>query len=359
MRAGTNRRLTAGDDEVFVLMNVMGLRGNPYLDTWCRSAEQSGARLAPLSWQLAIGRGGRPPDWVHLQWPERALRSPRRRRAALGGVRLVAATALARLRHARVLITAHNVRSHEASHPWLEGLLWAALSLIATDLHVMTAAGAETFLHDHPGLRRTRRHIIPHGDYSASATPLDRRTARRIAGVPDGRVLITFGALRGYKGIDALLDAFEGTTTPGSTLIVAGRVLDPALRTRMDRLASTEAPLWMREDFLPDDELATLISAADWVVLPYRQVLNSGSLLLALTLHRPVLVPDTPTFREVGARVGSGWVRYYDGELSAEALDALGPAPSVAPDLEWCSWTRIIELQRVLWGSGAQIVPRH
>ena len=50
---------------------------------------------------------------------------------------------------------------------------------------------------------------------------------------------------------------------------------------------------------MPDEDVADLVSASDWVVLPYREVSNSGVLLLALSYRRPVVAPAVPTLQEV------------------------------------------------------------
>jgi hypothetical protein len=62
------------------------------------------------------------------------------------------------------------------------------------------------------------------------------------------------------------------------------------------------------------------VTEAELVVLPYRDVHNSGAALLALSLDRPVLVPDNEVTAELAAEVGPGWVHRYDGELTAETL---------------------------------------
>ena len=100
--------------------------------------------------------------------------------------------------------------------------------------------------------------------------------------------------------------------------------------------------------FLPDDELPTLLAAADLVVLPYRRIQNSGSAILALSANRPVLVPDLGAMRELQADVGGEWVRLYDGELAAEdllaSLDwACAPIREDALDVSSYDWDAIAE----------------
>jgi len=63
-----------------------------------------------------------------------------------------------------------------------------------------------------------------------------------------------------------------------------------------------------------------IATSSELVVLPYRFMHNSGSTLAALSLDRPVLVPDNAVNRLLEAEVGPGWVHRFSGELDAEAL---------------------------------------
>jgi beta-1,4-mannosyltransferase len=339
-----------------VLTNVAELKGNPYLRLWGAAVRRSGARLAPLAPATVVAARAQRPAWVHLQWPERTVQAPGRRAAAQGVARLLALVAVARLRGLRVMVTAHNVWSHERRHPRLEPLLWTLLGLLATDLHVLTVAGAREFLASHRTFRRARLRVIPHVNYApvVGEAP-DRRAARERLGLPAGsRVLVAFGALKPYKGIEALLDAFAALADPDARLVVAGRVADPGLDARLAAAARADARIVLLTRFLDDEELATVIRAGDEVVLPYREVLNSGSALLALTLGRPVLLPRTATFAQLREQVGEAWVRLFAGAPTAADLAAppVRPAPDAAPDLAWCSWERVGDALRELWREG-------
>ncbi len=71
---------------------------------------------------------------------------------------------------------------------------------------------------------------------------------------------------------------------------------------------------------IPSNEVQLLFSAADLVVLPFSDIMHSGSAMLALSFDRPVLVPARGSLPELQMRVGSEWVRTYDGELTPTIL---------------------------------------
>ena len=85
------------------------------------------------------------------------------------------------------------------------------------------------------------------------------------------------------------------------------------------------------------------MSESELVVLPYRHMHNSGAALTALSLSRPVLVPDNAVNRDLAAEVGPGWVITFEGDLDADDLrraleEARRPDRADAPDLSRRDW---------------------
>jgi hypothetical protein len=96
--------------------------------------------------------------------------------------------------------------------------------------------------------------------------------------------------------------------------------------------------------FIDDGELAREVGRAQLVVLPYAEMHNSGAALLALSLRRPVLVPDNEVNRALAHEVGARWVQTYAGELTAARLrQAIAATTGLdagdGPDLSGRGWT--------------------
>jgi hypothetical protein len=87
------------------------------------------------------------------------------------------------------------------------------------------------------------------------------------------------------------------------------------------------------------------VTSAQVVVLPYREMHNSGAVLVALSLDRPVVVPRTPVNQALSDEVGPGWIFMYDGALTAEvvdiALSASAPQGRRPPDLRHRDWSAV------------------
>ena len=131
------------------------------------------------------------------------------------------------------------------------------------------------------------------------------------------RRFLFFGRVQEYKGVEDLLAAFAAM--PGDIavhLTVAGQCDDTRLRSRLSTLArGAGACVVLRLKRIPDEEVARLLAAADVVVLPFRQVTTSGSAMLALSLGRPLIVPDLPGL----AHLPDQAVLRYDGQIPALA----------------------------------------
>jgi glycosyltransferase involved in cell wall biosynthesis len=100
--------------------------------------------------------------------------------------------------------------------------------------------------------------------------------------------------------------------------------------------------------FVHEDDIQLYLKAADLVVLPFVEILNSGTAMLSLSFGCPIMVPEKGSMGELRAYVGDEWVYTYIGELTSEkiqdALDwAKGDRTPDYPDLELFDWNKVAE----------------
>lgn len=323
---------------------------NPWFASWLDGVRAAGLTSGTLSWATLLRAHGSG-DWVQLQWPEAAISAPAAWRSALGGAKLLVMVLLARLKRVRVLLTAHNVRSHDQRHPHVERVFWPVLCRLVTDVHLLSAASRDDLLEAHPGLGRATFHVIPHGDYNRTLgrLPVNRDRAREALGleVPrHARVALLVGAVRAYKGFREFARE-AGATPDGWCVVLAGSTNDAAVVNELT--GSTHDSLVLRLRYHSDEEISLLLAACDVVVLPYLSVLNSGSALLALSAGRPVYAPRTETFLELAEQVGGGWVQLFAPTPTPRDLAAFREPSTDAPDLTDHAWARIHDSQRILF----------
>lgn len=256
-------------------------------------------------------------DVLHVHWPERLVRDERR-----GGLRtwanraaclaLVARCALLRV---AVVRTEHNLTPHEPGdrvEAWVLGLLdrattWTIVLNDATPVR--------------PGRPRTLVRLADYREPFAALVCPDRVPGR----------LLNFGIIRDYKGVDTLLDVVRQVDDPDLTLHVVGRPATDHWRQVVETAATADPRVRTVLDFVPDADLVAHVGEAELVVLPYRELHNSGAVLVPLSLDRPVLVPRTPTTTALRAEVGERWVHLFDGELTAADLTAARAAAARIP----------------------------
>jgi len=266
-------------------------------------------------------------DVVHVHWPETRLggRTPARRALRL----LLAYAFWARLRLTRtpVVRTVHNLELPSG----LGRLDYAWLRLLddATTLHVVLN---ETT----PPTGRPSA-IVLHGHYRDWFADLERADA-----VP-GQVTYA-GLVRRYKNVVGLIGAFRDAHAedPALSLLVAGNPSGPDLEGDVRTAADGDDAIRLDLRFLDDADLVRAVTSGELVVLPYLHMHNSGTVLLALSLDRPVLVPDNEANRALAQEVGPGWVLTFEGELDGAAIRralqaARGPR-AAQPDLSRREW---------------------
>lgn len=317
---------------------------NPYTVLLEEAVANAGATTEALTIRGLLVRRY---DIVHLHWPESGLLARPGLRAALRAMALLSAIAIARCRGARVVWTVHNLVAHEKSDTTMSRLLWSGMVALIDGVISLTRGGVDLVQARFPRLRGKPTFAIPHGHYIGHyrdvVTRDEARTELRLG--HGHRVILFFGQIRPYKGVPSLLRAFSDLKDPAARLLVAGRPSTEGLRGQVVMAAGDDDRIHINLQFVPSERVELYFRAADLVVLPFCEVFNSGSAVLALSFDRPILVPALPVFEELAADVGLDWVRTYRGELNAATLAlALSLCPPAGqPVLEGLAWPRIGE----------------
>src|SRR3546814_3922006 len=92
------------------------------------------------------------------------------------------------------------------------------------------------------------------------------------------------------------------------------------LTAELRQAAASAGNIHLQLEYLSDAEIERITDEADAVVLPYRDIVNSGSALLALSRFRPVIAPRLGSLIELQGQVGEDWLWLYDGPLTGERM---------------------------------------
>jgi glycosyltransferase involved in cell wall biosynthesis len=186
-------------------------------------------------------------------------------------------------------------------------------------------------LRDDVGLDPDRVHVIPHGAFDYLTRQSDERPLPDELAEAEGPVILFFGLLRPYKGIDVLLEAFRGVE--GAELWIAGM---PRMPLEPLRELAARAPGTVRfiPRFVSDPEIPAFFRRADVVALPYRDIEQSGVLYTALAFGRPIVASSVGGFPEVAERHGAArLVPPGDARALARTLSELVEQPAQRDDL--------------------------
>jgi len=299
---------------------------NPYIKMLDASlAKTLGVGHVRFSWRRAlIGNY----DVLHFHWPETLFNASTIVNRLIK--RVLFAALLARLRVTRTPIvrTVHNIELPHDVTAYQRWLLRQVERITTLRIRI----GETTVLPpDQPSV------LILHGDYRGWFSEMPRHEPIQ------GRLGFV-GLVRRYKGVELLISAFRELAASRSdlTLGVSGNPTSSALAQEIRSLAGDERRIELDLRFLDDPDFVTAMTSAQLVVLPYRFMHNSGGVLAALSLDRPVLVPRNEANEALAREVGTGWVLMYNGELDAPALaaasDAVTFAPPSKPDLSRRAW---------------------
>ena len=264
----------------------------------------------------------------------------------------------AKRRGTKVVWTAHNLGAHDRKeYPDLEATYWPGVAKHLSALISLSRSGIVALREKYPVLTTVPSFVSRHGSYRGEyPRSLSRENARSILGLSDdARVIAFVGQVRPYKNVPALLRAFRQIDDPGAAVLIAGMLKLGDKRAAFDELIAADDRVKLFGSFVHPVEMQLYLEAADLVVLPYRETLNSGSAILGLSFDKPVLVPRSGPHIELANEVGHDWLMTYAGELTPEILsDALGRSVGkrgeIAP-LESLEWPLIARQTRDIYRS--------
>lgn len=296
---------------------------NPYINMLTQIVIAEGWELegsltaAELISALQLLRKG---DVVHIQWTQPIVQDMSDRTRAKDSLNAFKQAIVRASRDGIAIVwTIHNLLPHSAKYVDLEIQLCEFLAQVAdtiVQLTPITADAAHSLYELPPSKLVTLRHASYIGVYGEAPAPRDARVE---LGIPLSSPVVGFvGQIRYYKGVTLLLKAIEilSRRIDDLTLVLAGKT-SPSEVEALERELPRSVRAVRRHGFVPDEDLGVWFSACDVMAFPYRNILNSGSVLLAATYGVPVVVPAEPAF--VDSYASEAWVGLYSTEGEQEA----------------------------------------
>ncbi|WP_016953297.1 glycosyltransferase [Anabaena sp. PCC 7108] len=262
-------------------------------------------------------------DILHLHWTTPYTKGKNLIIRLFYTIKLLVDILLTKLAGVKVVWTNHDHIAHDSQFPILEQWLKQNLLKLADKIIVHHASSVQDIGQTYK-VESGKFEVIPHGHYrEVYSRAISQVQARKALEIPlSGRVYLNLGMLRPYKGIEALLKVFEGNQEflKESILLIAGKPLDQAYGQKLKQKAAKIQGVFLHDQFVEDSKIHLFFSAADVVVLPFKSILTSGSLILAMSYNKPIIAPRSKSIMET--LDGADWL-LYDPEDEQGLLQAL------------------------------------
>lgn len=177
-------------------------------------------------------------------------------------------------------------------------------------IHIITSLSNKVIVHEFPfkkvlidqyRCKPSKVVVIPHG-IEEKKDLIDKKIAKKVLNLEDNKVILFFGYITGYKGIELLINSFKYKYLKNNlTLLISGGIhprlkVNPSYKVYLRSLkkrASTISKNIIFTGFIPEGQIPIYFSAADLVVFPYTLAISSsGPISLAVAYKKPFLVSE-------------------------------------------------------------------
>lgn len=139
----------------------------------------------------------------------------------------------------------------------------------------------------------------------------DKPSAREFLNIKESKVILFFGLIRQYKGLDKLIVAFKKVLQEVSDirLMIVGEAYDKIEKyTDLIKSEDLDSQITLVNQYIPNEKIEPYYKAADFVCLPYNSATQSGIVMMAYGFRRPVIVTDVGGLPELVIENETGFV---------------------------------------------------
>lgn len=174
--------------------------------------------------------------------------------------------------------------------------------------------------------------LYPHAKYCLRAHPLynhfgEKQDREKIVETlnlnPDRKTLLFFGLIREYKGLDLLIQAMSFLDDSCQLLIAGESYGDFGKYRQLIEASPAKNRIQTRNQYISDEEVPVLFSAADILVLPYKSATQSGVIPVAYHFEVPIVATDVGSLKDTVETAGTGIVCRPQAESIAEGIQKI------------------------------------
>jgi glycosyltransferase involved in cell wall biosynthesis len=225
----------------------------------------------------------------------------------------------------KIVWTAHNLKNHENRYPKLDKFFTDSVVRLADSIITHTEVAKDKVAEKLEIENREKILVVPHGNYiGCYENNIDSLAARKILDLPDTSIVLMFiGAIRPYKGVVELIEAFNQLQHEGAKLVIVGKPNNEKFSELICQKIDSNQNIKFIPEFVENDQIQIYMNACDAVVLPYRSILTSGSVLLAMSFGKACIAPLQGCIAEVLDEAGAF---LYDSNNKDSLLEGINRA---------------------------------
>lgn len=192
-----------------------------------------------------------------------------------------------------VVWTVHNKRHHEKRYPLIERVINEIAFWSSDRISVKCENARSVLVETYYNAKEEKISVVPDGNYISSYQNVcNKPSARDSLSIDDEKfVYLFFGLIRPYKGVPELIDAFDHLQFTDIELWIVGNPYTEEYKEKLAKKVNDKPDIHTEFEFVERDQVQYYMNAADVLVLPYRDILNSGSVHLGLSFALPIISP--------------------------------------------------------------------
>ena len=224
----------------------------------------------------------------------------------------------------KIIWTIHNLKNHDNGFLGLERFYTSLIANLCDSIIVHGGSIKDRVVEALKLKNPQKVRVIPHGNYiNCYENKINLQQAKQSLNLDINKTTFLFlGLIRPYKGVPELIDAFETINRDNYRLIIAGKIWgeDRNFYHQIIQKTSNKSKITLIPEFIPNDRLQLYFNACDVVVFPYKNILTSGAVLLAMSFGKACIAPKIGCIPDTLDDIGSFLYNPKDRDGLANSL---------------------------------------
>jgi beta-1,4-mannosyltransferase len=313
-----------------VLMLPDYSRFNPYQKELVAALDEYGVHVTLCSFNtlpiLKAVRAHGKPAILHLHWTDSFIVADNWPKTIMKTLRFFLELLIVKIMGIKVVWTVHNLSNHEKNNSVYESFVNRILVQIYDRLivHCSAARTSAASLYHLTNRALNKVKVVPHGNYVNSyQNDVTKHIARDKFGYKEEDIVFLFlGSVRPYKGIFDLIDAFRNVKSSRAKLLIAGKPADNSMKDELLLRCQNDDRINAHLQYIEDSEVQVYMNSADVTVFPYTDILTSGSVLLAMSFGKAIIVPQIGCISETLDSQGAFLYNPHDVNGLSQAIQS-------------------------------------